>query len=55
MNNKIKGTVVISKDAKELTTDILVRCIFGKSFDSFVNEIKENKNGKYDFLYVSEV
>jgi len=50
MNNQ-KGTVTISQNAKPLTDDNIVRCLFGKSLNAFVNEIKENKNGKYDGLY----
>jgi hypothetical protein len=51
MKSQIKGTVIISQNAKQLTNDDIVRCIFGKSLNEFVNDIQENKNGKYDFLY----
>jgi hypothetical protein len=51
MESQIKGTVIISQNAKPLTTDDIVKCIFGKSLNAFVNEIRENKGGKYDRLY----
>lgn len=48
---KPKGKFVILPNTKKLSDDAIVRCIFGVSFDTFVKEVRENRDGKYDSLY----
>jgi len=49
---KAKGIVVILPNARPLTADEAVRCVFAKSLKDFAAEVRENKDGKYDSLYI---
>lgn len=57
MSKKTKsiiGNVIISPSAKPLTNDLIAHVFFGMSFDQAVKAAKENKDGKYDDLYVKD-
>ena len=47
-----KDKIVISPIARRLTNDELCRCIMGMSLNDFIKAIRENRDGKYDSLYV---
>lgn len=49
---KPKGEIIIDKDAKPFTPEVAVRCVFGISLQEIVKEIRENRGGKYDGLYI---
>ena len=50
--NKVRGKVIIVSDAKKLNNDELCRCLTGMSLNDLIKAIRENRNGKYDSLYV---
>ena len=49
-----KGTVVISPAAKPACPEDYIKLRFGLSLPELVKDIRENKNGRYDCLFVSE-
>jgi len=51
---KLDMKMVIDPNAKPMTPDLLIRILFGKSMKEFVQEIRENKDGKYDNLFVKD-
>ena len=52
MENTSKGKMVIDTNAKPLTPETAIRCVFGISLDSLIRDIRENKGGRYDSLYI---
>lgn len=50
----IRGTFVVDKDAKPWTPDVAARAVFGMSLDDLIRDIRENRGGKYDCLYIED-
>jgi len=50
---EIHGTFVIDKNAKPFTPDVAARAVFGMSLDDLIKDIRENRGGKYDSLYIN--
>lgn len=51
---EIRGTFVIDKNAKPWTPEVAVRAVFGMSIDDLIKDIRENRGGKYDDLYIKD-
>lgn len=49
--NEIKCNVVIETPANKIPPETLCFSIFGMSLMNIAREIRDNKNGKWDFLY----
>lgn len=49
---EIRGTFVIDKDAKPWTPEVAARAVFGMSLEDLIKDIRENRGGKYDDLYI---
>jgi hypothetical protein len=49
---EIHGTFVIDKDAKPWTPEVAARAVFGMSLNDLIKDIRKNRNGKYDNLYI---
>ncbi|MBW7572422.1 hypothetical protein [Caproiciproducens faecalis] len=49
---EIRGTFVINKEAKSWTPEVAARAVFGMSLEDLIKDIRENRGGKYDDLYI---
>jgi predicted ATP-grasp superfamily ATP-dependent carboligase len=49
---KIHGTFVIDKNARQWTPEVAVHAVFGMSLKNLIKDIQENRDGKYDSLYI---
>ena len=52
IGDRPKGEIVIDPNAKPFTPEVATRCILGMSLQELVKEIRENRGGKYDGLYI---
>lgn len=52
LEDKSKGEIVIDLNAKPFTPEVAVQCVFGMSLKEFAKDIRENKGGKYNSLYI---
>ena len=43
-----KREFIILPTARKLTNDEICRCVFGKSMETLVREIRDNKDGKFN-------
>ena len=41
-------------DTKEITERTLVSLLFGMPYEDVIRDIRQNKDGKYEHLYVKE-
>lgn len=46
-----KFRITIDENAKPISLDTLCRCLVGLNVKEFAEEIRQNKDGKYDCLY----
>lgn len=51
---EIRGTFVIDKDAKPWTPEVAAHAVFGMSLDDLIKDIRKNRGGKYDSLYIED-
>lgn len=54
MKKTVNAKIIIRDDAKELTPDLAARIFFGMPLDRLIEDIRENRGGKYDSLYIND-
>lgn len=52
MKHEIHATFVVADNAKPWTPEVATRAVFGMSLSDLIRDIHENRDGKYDGLYV---
>ena len=50
----IRAQTVINAPANQITAENLVMMLFGMPVERFAQEVKENRNGKYNLAYGKE-
>lgn len=51
---EICGKFVIDENARPWTPETAVHAVFGMSLSDLIKDIRENRGGKYDDLYIKD-
>lgn len=51
---EIRGKFVTDEDARPWTPETAARAVFGMSLNDLIKDIRENRGGKYDGLYIKD-